>query len=95
MEKNYLIQLQQLQELLRFLDLFKETLDQRIEEFRQRIEKLREDGLTVQTAQAFETEHIGNIAFYLKQAKDHIDENTKPFIHKNIELTEKLIELNQ
>ncbi len=95
MEQNYLIQLEQLNELMRFMDIFKDTLDQCVAEFRERVEKLREQGLTVQTAQAFETQHIGNIAYFLKQAKDHIDENTKPFIRQNIELTEKLIELNQ
>ena len=89
------VQLEQLHELLRFLDQFKETMDQCIAEYRQRIQQMQENGLTVQVANRFEVEHIGAVNYFIQQAKSHIDEKSIPFTRQNIQLTEDLIRLNQ
>jgi hemerythrin-like domain-containing protein len=92
--QDYQIQLQQLNELVWFLNQFKEDMNDKLNEYIHRIEVLRENGLPVQTAQRFEVEHIAETAQMIRQIMDLIDDRSLPFTRQNIELTENLIALN-
>ncbi|MBR3445950.1 MAG: hypothetical protein IKH14_08850 [Prevotella sp.] len=92
--QDYQIQLEQLNQLVSFLNQFKETMDERLNEYRHHINVMRENGLSVQTSDRFENDHIKEVEILLNQIKNLIDEYSIPFTRQNIELTENLIQLN-
>lgn len=92
--QDYQIQLEQLNELVRFLNQFKEEMSDKLNEYIRRIEVLRENGLPIQTAQRFEVDHVAETGLLINQIKVLIDEKSIPFTMQNIELTEHLIALN-
>ncbi len=92
--QDYQIQLEQLNQLVSFLNQFKETMDERLSEYRHHINVMRENGLSVQTSDRFENDHIKEVESLLNRIKNLIDEYSIPFTRQNIELTENLIQLN-
>ncbi len=92
--QDYQIQLEQLNQLVSFLNQFKETMDERLNEYRYHINVMRENGLSVQTSDRFENDHIKEVENLLNRIKNLIDEYSIPFTRQNIELTENLIQLN-
>ena len=92
--QDYQIQLEQLNELVSFLNQFKEEMSDKLNEYIRRIEVLRENGLAIQTAQRFEVEHIAETGNLIRQIQQLIEDRSIPFTYQNIELTENLIALN-
>ena len=92
--QDYQIQLEQLNELVRFLNQFKEEMNDKLNEYVRRIEVLRENGLAIQTAQRFEVDHIAETGNLIRQIQQLIEDRSIPFTYQNIELTENLITLN-
>ena len=92
--QDYQIQLEQLNELVRFLNQFKDEMNDKLNEYVRRIEVLRENGLAIQTAQRFEVDHIAETGNLIRQIQQLIEDRSIPFTYQNIELTENLITLN-
>lgn len=93
--QDYYVQLEQLNELVQFLNQFNEDMSNKLNEYIQRVETLKENGLPVQTANKFNVEHIAETANFIHQIKQLIEDRSLPFTHTNIQITEDLIKLNQ
>lgn len=92
--QDYQIQLEQLNELVQFLHQFNEDMSNKLNEYSQRVEMMKENGLPVQTAEKFNMEHIAETANLIQQIHQLIEDKSLPFTHTNIQITEDLIRIN-
>ena len=93
--QDYFIQLEHLNQLVLFLNQFKEDMSDKLNEYIQRVETMKENGLPVQTAEKFNLEHIAETANLIRQIQALIEDKSIPFTQTNIEITERLIDLNR
>lgn len=93
--QDYFIQLEQLNQLVLFLNQLKEDMNDKLNEYIRCVDIMREHGLPVQVANKFNVEHIAETANLIRQIQQLIEDRSLPFTRTNIEITERLIEVNQ
>jgi len=91
---KYYVQRDKLVELTQFLDAFKEEINQKMMEYKQRVEYLYESGLPEETRNKFINIHISETQHMVNAINQIIEENSIPFSNQNIELVEHLMALN-
>ncbi len=93
MTQNYEQQLQALNELLSFLNQFKEDLKTRMSVYNDRVYNLRQSGLTVQIADNYDANYcIPNQQVIAKLIQD-IEQRDIPFVNENIAIVQQAMEV--
>lgn len=92
--QQYQLQREKLMELTQFLNAFKEEINQKMNEYRQRVEIMYETGLPEETTRKFQNIHIAETQQLVNTISQVIDDKSIPFAMQNIELMENLIALN-
>jgi hypothetical protein len=91
---KYYVQRDKLVELTQFLNAFKEEINQKMMEYKQRVEYLYESGLPEETRNKFNNLHIAETQQMVNTINQIIEDKSIPFTNQNIELVENLIALN-
>jgi hypothetical protein len=92
--QQYALQREKLIELTQFLNQFKEDVNQKLSEYKQRVQYMYETGLPEETYNRFEVEHIAETEQLVNAITQLIEDRSIPFAGQNIELMENLINLN-
>ena len=92
--QQYELQRDKLVELTQFLNSFKEDINQRMMEYKQRVQQMYETGLPENVVKNFEMLHIPETQQLVNSINQVIDDKSIPLAMQNIELMENLIALN-
>ena len=92
--QQYELQRDKLAELTQFLNSFKQDLEQKMNEYKQRVEYMYETGLPENVVRNFQNLHISETQQYVNTINQLIDDRSIPLAMQNIELMEHLIALN-
>lgn len=92
--QQYELQRDKLVELTQFLNSFKQDLEQKMNEYKQRVEYMYETGLPENVVRNFQNLHISETQQWVNTINQLIDERSIPLAMQNIELMENLIALN-
>lgn len=93
--QQYQLQLEKLEELVAFLNSFKEEMNRQMSIYCQKVQIMYESGLPEETTRVFELVHIAETQGYVNQIISLIDDRSLPFTYQNIDLMRHLIELNR
>ena len=88
------LQLEKMQELQKFLSAFQESMNDKIHYYRLRAEELLYDGLPQETYNKLAHIHINETNHLVQKVVSFIEDETKPFMQRNIENMEEQIKLN-
>jgi hypothetical protein len=93
--QQFILQREQLVALRGFLQQFDAEMQQKVAEYKRRIGGLREAGLPQETMNKFFSEMLPEIESHIRRDSDYIQNTAIPFVNKNIEALERLIEINR
>jgi len=93
--QRYVLQREQLTELRKFLLQFDNEMQQKLAEYKRRVQQLGEAGLPQETTNKFYSEMLPASEGYVRQNSDYIQGRAIPFVNQNIAGLEKLIEMNR
>jgi hypothetical protein len=92
--QQYVLQREQLVALRSFLQQFDMEMQQKLAEYKRRIMSLHDAGLPQETMNKFSSEMIPAIEGNIHRNSDYVQSVAIPFVNKNIEGLERLIEMN-
>jgi len=89
------LQCEKLKELKKFLIQFDHEMQHKLSEFKHKVQQLSEAGLPKETTNKFHSDIIQTTERLIRQNSDFLLSTAVPFVGKNIEILENLIEMNR
>ncbi|GBU25387.1 hypothetical protein R83H12_02030 [Fibrobacteria bacterium R8-3-H12] len=93
--QRYELQCSKLKDLKKFLVQFDTEMLNKLNEFKRKVQQLSEAGLPQETTNKFHSEIVQVTETLIKKNSEFLLNTAVPFVGKNIEILESLIEMNR
>ena len=90
--QQYQVQLMKLEEMVSFLNMFKEQMEQNLNGYKARVQQMYETGMPEEVMRRFESDHIPETANLITQIKMLMDDRIIPYTNTQIEIIRMALE---